>query len=792
MLEKMDFGKMDKTVLRYADFIIKWRWIVILLTLGLVGFAASGASNLGFSSNYRAFFSEENPELTAFESFQNTYTKNDNIMYVIQPADKDLTKAEVAEAVEKITKEAWQIPYAIRVDSVTNFQHSWAEGDDLTVDDLIRDGANLSSGALDDKWSTAKGEPLLYGNLLAEDMQATGVNVTLQYPEKEIHEVPAAAAKARAIADEVRAEYPDLKIALTGVSMLNNAFAEAGMQDAASLMPLMYLILIIVMIFTLRSFTGTISTVFVIGFAVVTAMGWAGHVGILLTPISITAPTIILTLAIADSVHILISMLNSMRDGMMKLDALRDSIRVNFLPVSITSVTTIVGFLSLNSLDTPPFHDLGNITAVGIAAAWLYSLTFLPAFVSLLPVKVKAKTTEPKGLAKWLESYARWVTAKRRTVLTVSTIAAVVMIALIPKIEINDQWVEYFDWSIPFRADAEFGMNELTGVYLIEYSVEAAGPGGISDPVYLQNLSNFTDWLRTQPEVEHVFSYTDIIKKLNKNMHGDDDGWYKVPDDRALAAQYLLLYELSLPYGLDLNDRVDIDKSATRITASLGNMTTKETRVFLDRSEGWLRDNTPKYMHAISTGPTVMFSYISERNIKGMLKGNAVAIVIISIIMMVALRSFGIGLLSLIPNGVPILMTFGLWAVVFGNIGMAAASVSAVALGIVVDDSVHFLTKYLRARREKGLDKAEAIHYAFSTVGIALIVTTVILTLGFLVMALSTFQINEQLGLMTAATMVVALIMDFTLLPTLLMVGHKDKEEKGSQNEDDTVPHPAE
>ena len=267
-------------------------------------------------------------------------------------------------------------------------------------------------------------------------------------------------------------------------------------------------------------------------------------------------------------------------------------------------------------------------------------------------------------------------------------------------------------------------------------------------------------------------------------MHGDDQNWYKVPDDRELAAQYNLLFELSLPYGLDLNDRVDISKGASRITATLGNMTTKEVRAFLDRSEAWLGDNTPEYMHSIPTGPTVMFSYISERNIKGMLKGNAVAIVIISIIMIFALRSFGIGLLSLIPNGVPILMTFGLWAILFGNIGMAAASVSAVALGIVVDDSVHFLTKYLRARREKGLDKAEAIRYAFSTVGIALVVTTIILTLGFLVMAASTFQINEQLGLMTAATMVVALIMDFTLLPTLLMVGHKDKEKKGSQNEE--------
>ncbi len=772
----MKHGKMDQWVLGYADFIVKWRIVVIALTLGLVGYTATGMPNLGFASNYRVFFSADNPELNAFESFQNTYTKNDNVMFVVQPADKDLTTAEFAAAIEDITEQAWQIPFAIRVDSVTNFQHSWADGDDLTVDDLIRNGDKMTAETLKGKWDIAKDEPILYGNLLARDREATGVNVTLQYPEVEIDEVPRAVAKARAIVADIQAKHPDLKVALTGVSMMNNAFMEAGMKDSATLTPIMYLILVIIMIFTLRSLTGTLSTVFVIGFAVVTAMGWAGHVGILLTPISVTAPTIVLTLAIADSVHIMISMLASMRDGMEKNEALKDSIRVNFLPVSITSITTIVGFLSLNTLDTPPFHDLGNITAVGILAAWLYSLTFLPAIVSFLPVKCRKQEGGATGLAKWLENYADWVTAKRRVVLMTSSVAAIVLISLIPRMEINDQWVEYFDWSIPFRADAEFGMNELTGVYLIEYSVEADGPGGVSEPLYLQKLSDFTDWLHEQPEVSHVFSYSDIMKRLNKNMHGDDPAWYKVPDQRDLAAQYHLLFELSLPYGLDMSDRVDIEKSATRITATLGNMTTKQTRAFLTRSQDWLKEYTPEYMHAVPTGPTVMFSYISDRNIKGMLKGNAVAIVIISIIMMFALRSFGIGMLSLIPNAVPILMTFGLWAVTFGYIGMAAASVSAVALGIVVDDSVHFLSKYLRARRERGMDKPEAIHYAFRTVGIAMVVTTIILTIGFLVMATSSFQINEQLGLMTAATMVIALVMDFTLLPALLLIGYKKSE----------------
>ena len=776
----------DNFTVKFAKAIIKFRWLVILFSvLSVVGFGY-GAKNLGFSNNYRVFFSDENPELTAFESFQNTYTKNDNIMFVIKPNKDKVFSPSVMDAVEKITEESWQIPYAIRVDSVTNFQYSYAEEDDLIVDDLIFEAKGLSDEFLAERQKIALKEPLLNGLLIAEDVGATGINVVLQYPEKSIMEVPASAGKAREIAEKIRAEYPDLTIALTGVSMMNNAFAEAGQKDSMTLMPLMFLILIVVMIVTLRSLSATIATIFVINFSLVFAMGIAGYMGILLTPISVTAPTIILTLAIADSIHILVSTFQNMRHGMEKKAALIDAIRINFMPVSITSLTTIVGFLTLNFSDSPPFWDLGNITALGIAAAWFYSLTFLPAAISLLPLKVKQRSESGKDatiLTRWLEGHGRFIVKYRRGVLSATTLLAVALIAMVPQIELNDQWVDYFDDSLEFRRDADFGMEHLTGVYQIEFSIPAKEVGGVSEPEYLQNLESFTTWLRGYEGVRHVYSITDIMKRLNKNMHADDESWYKLPERRDLAAQYLLLFEMSLPYGLDLNDRINIDKSASRVSATLDNATTKEVRAFIDASKAWLGENAPAYMQTQPTGATVMFSFISQRNIESMLIGNAIAIVAISFILMLALRSVSMGAISIIPNAVPILMTFGIWAITFHQIGMAAAGVSAVALGIVVDDTVHFISKYLRARREKGLNKADATIYAFRTVGAALVITTVVLTMGFLVMATSTFMINEQLGLMTAATMLVALFVDFTLLPSLLLLGDKSKVSNGDEQD---------
>ncbi len=766
----------DRWAIGLGDFVIRRRWFVIIATILMVAGVATGARHLEFANNYRVFFGADNPELVNFETFQATYTKNDNILFVVQPRDGKLFTPSQASAIERITEAAWLTPFAIRVDSVTNFQHSWSEEDDLTVENLIRRGETMSQAELDRRTAVALAEPLLRGNLIARDADTTGINIVLQYPEKSLTEVPEAVAHVRAVRAEIEKAFPDLTIALTGVSMLNNAFAESGQTDAMTLIPIMYGVLLVFMVVLLRSLSGTIATLLVIGFSTIAAMGFAGYMGIKLTPISITAPTIVLTLAIADSIHILVTQLGLMRDGADKITALKESIRMNALAVTITSVTTIVGFLSMNFSDAPPFHDLGNITAAGIAAAWALSLTFLPAVISLLPLRVRQQRRGGGRGARALERIADVVIGRYRSVLAIFGVVAVALTAMVPTIDLDDQWVKYFDHRVPFRGDAEFAIENLTGLYPVEFSVEAGEAGGISNPEYLENLDAFTAWLRTRPEVRHVYSYTDIIKRLNKNMHGDDPAWHKIPEDRKLAAQYLLLYEMSLPFGLDLNDRVNIDKSATRVTATLDEVTTVELREFLDTSAAWLRKNTPPAMHASPTSASVMFAFISERNIESMLRGNLVAVILIAVIMALALRSFAMGALSILPNAVPILMTFGLWALMVGQVGMASATVTATALGIVVDDSVHLLTKYLRGRREKGLTTEESIRYALRTVGPAILTTTLILATGFAVLAASTFKINAEMGLLTAIAIVLALVFDFLFLPALLMLG-KNKPE---------------
>ncbi len=760
------FKLVDLFAVNLTKLVINNRLMVVFLAILIAVGAGSGGRFLSFSTDYRAFFSDANPELIAFEKLQTVYSKNDNIIIVIEPKDKEIFTNNTLDAVEWLTEEAWQIPHTQRVDSISNFQYTYSEEDDLIVEDLVENAQALLPAELAKIKQIAMDEPLLYKQLISENGNATAINITLNYPQKELMEVPESVAKARALSSELSEKYPDLTISVSGVSMLNNAFSEAGFGDMQTLVPIMFGVILALTLLIIRSFTATFGTIIIIFLSSIFGMGMAGYFGIKLTPISASAPTIIMTLAIADSLHILISLKTFLREGMNKSAAITEAIRVNFMPVTITSLTTIIGFLALNFSDSPPFWHLGNITAMGIFMAWLLSLVLLPALMHLMPMKAPTKASKSDAMMTKLGDFV--VNNPKKLIVTLG-LSSLFLISFISRIEFNDQWAEYFDESIEFRQHTDQVVKNF-GVYPVEFSMPSQASGGISDPEYLQQLEKFTEYLRSQDVVKHVYSYSEIIKRLNKNLHGDDESYYKIPSEPELSAQYLLFYEMSLPFGLDLNDRINIDKSATRITATMGKTSTAQTKAFLEETQEWIKSNLPDYMQSIvPTSTQVMFTYIAERNVNNMIAGTIGAVLVISLILMFSLMNWRLGLLSLIPNGLPILTTFGAWAILVGEVGFSVATVASISLGIIVDDTVHFLSKYVRARDEKGLDASDSVKYAYKNVGVAILVNTVILASGFLVMTTSTFKVNYDMGMLTAIAIGFALILDFLLLPALLV-----------------------
>jgi hypothetical protein len=766
---------MSQFEIRFSQWVLRNRILIIIASLLLVAIAGAGTQYLSFTTNYRVFFSKENPQLLAFDAMEKTYAQSDNVMFVIEPHDHRVFTHDTLKAVDELTRKAWQIPYSRRVDSLSNFQHTESGDDELIVRDLYRDPESLSNRDIEEIRRIALSEPLLVRSLVSESGRVTAVNVTVQLPRKnEARETPEVVDYARELKRDIENHYP-VTIHLTGMAMMNNAFSESSIDDFIHLVPVSFGIMLVLLALLVGGITGTVTTLVVIAFSIICGMGLGGYLGMPITPPSATSPTIILTVAIANCVHILVSARFALQSGKDKPAALSESLRINLQPVFLASATTALGFLSMNFSDAPPFRHLGNFVALGVITSFVFSVTLLPAILSLLPFSArKLKVQEDSIMAR----VGDFVVAKRSALLWGMSLVIIALLFALPRNELNDIYLHYFDETIPFRTASDFTTENLTGLYTIEYSLDSGETGGISNPGFMQDVEAFVKWYRNQPETIQVTTITDTLKRLNMNLHNDDPAMYTIPDERDLTAQYLLLYEMSLPYGLDLNDRINVDKSSTRIIVRLKTISTKEFLALDARTQRWLQDNTTHIKSGYGSGPGIMFANIGQRNIRSMLVGTTVALILISLILVIALRSVKIGLVSLIPNLAPAAMGFGLWGFMVGEIGLSLSVVTTMTLGIVIDDTVHFLSKYLRARRENGLDPADAVRYAFRTVGRALVITSIVLAAGFLVLSTSSFELNSGMGLLTAIVIILALAADFLFLPPLLMKIEEKMNEK--------------
>ncbi|HHG3588293.1 TPA: RND family transporter, partial [Vibrio parahaemolyticus] len=717
----------------------KYSLLVLLATIFLIIVATIGGKNLYFRGDYDIFFDGTNKQLLAFDEIQTTFAKTDNLAIVIAPEDGDIFTPQTLSLIQKITVDAWQVPYSSRVDSIANYQHTEAFDDDLLVEDLLYSEYELTPERISKVKSIALSEPVLKSALVSEKGDVTVVNITVQLPEMDkTAEVEEVVSSINAMIDRYQRAYPDVTFHKAGIIAMNHAFMTAAQDDSSTLVPTMLVVILVFLTIMLRSILSVIATLIVIIGSVMATMGISGWAGMFLSTATVNVPTLIMTLAVADCVHVIATMRQSMKNGFTKVQSIERSIALNFVPILITSVTTAIGFLMMNMSDSPVLRDFGNLSALGVMVACFLSVTLLPALLKLLPIHVKMETSQDQKHV--MDHLGDFVVSQRRALLPLSVVVIVVCASLIPLNKVNDESVEYFGQRNEFRQAADFMEERISGMTNISIAIKTNESQGIAAPDFLNTIGEFSSWLRDQPETDHVATLADVYKRLNKNMHGDDEAYYLLPQERELAAQYLLLYEMSLPYGLDLNNQINVDKSSIKMVLTVANLGSVELVDLENRIYQWFAEHAPQYQ-VVASSPSLMFAHIGETNMASMLSTLPITLVLISALLIFALRSVRLGLISLMPNIAPAVIGFGLWALISGEINLGLSVVVTLTLGIVVDDAVHFLSKYQRARRE-GQTAEQAVRYAFHTVGRALWITTVVLVAGFSVLAMSSFRLN--------------------------------------------------
>lgn len=741
--------------------------IYSIVTVALfVVISGIGMHKLNFASDYKIFFDENDTELLRLEQLQGEFNRTENVFIMLEPKSGSIYTRDNIKLVFELTQALWKVPYTSRVDSITNYPHSSAMGDDIVIEEFVYEVEDISPDRVEFIRVHSRNEKDLLHKLITEDGRYTAINLTLNFPSNDVKsETLEVNAAVEIILDKMRIENPDVNFYHSGIAVLNGAFIKAAKRDFITLIPLMMICVLIATGWVLGSFKSAGLIFIVLLGSFVGSMGIAGWLGITLSAPSITAPLIAFTVIVASSIHLLNFVRKRLQRGDDGYSAVVSAYVHNGTPILLSHFTTIIGFLSMNMSDSPPFRDLGNMVALGVSFSLIQVIFVLPLLLSKLRLSTD-KINVKSHVDIFSLKMANVVTNNRYFLVIGFMTVAIAVSALSLKNQLDDNLIRYFDESVTFRSDADAIDQQFSGMYNIEYALYSGKESGIFEKDYLAFVENFETWLLSLDSVIAIDSPLHRIKDLNRLVNEGDSSFYRIPSDAVVAAQNFLLYEMSLPFGKDTGNYIKLDKSAMKISIRMHNSSSSQVMDLEQIINSWLDKHTPTNVRVVYSSPAVIFSHIGARSIKSLLEGAFIAMLIISIALIFVFRSLLLGVLSLIPNILPISATFGVWYLLSGHVSMGLAGVAAMTIGIVVDDTVHFLYQYVSGLK-KGLSPEESVRRTFENTMPAIILSSILLMGGFLLLTTSSFEKNSDLGLLTSITIFLALIFDMFLLPAL-------------------------
>lgn len=732
------------------------------MTFALVAFCCLSLfslSSVHLSNDFRVYFSQQNPQLEAFDQFEHQFGSHDSIALLAELKTGSWLTHDNLTKIEQYTQALWQLNTVTRVDSLTNYQYTYANNDTLFTQSLRELSSNPETLR-----QAIRHDPQLNNTYLSPDEQLAVVHASLDLNGLSSKDIKALYQQTTELKQKFAEQSPSVNFHLVGSIVSNVTLENAVKNDLLTLVPISYLVITIGLLLFFRSIKATLFTLIITSLSILFTFSLFSLFKQEFTPVAGFVPSVVLTLAVADCVHYLTSYRYLMRvEGLTSTNANQEAFRINLAPISITSITTAIGVLFLNLSDSPPYNDLGNMVAIGVTLAWILTICILPVALHYWPIHFRYR----KSSSSLLTNFSRSVMTHRK-IIFISLLLLILLSAWgISRLTISENWSKYFSERFELARAVNLLKDKFDRLHRYEL-VLSSETVSANSPDYLNVLDQLLNYLEHQKEVKHIQSYGYTLKRLNQNMHADMEAYFTMPESQPLAAQYLLLYELSLPEGLGVDQWITDDRSATRTSILLQPMNSEQLITF--------EQSLTKFFNSLDThdltlklsGMDHIFAHIAHRNIIQMILGSVIALLVISALIGLVLRSFKYGVISLLPNLVPGFIAYGIWGLTAGYIDLALSVVICMSLGIIVDDSVHFLTKYARAKHQLNKTTQHAIDYAFHIVGKALITTTVILVAGFATLIASPLTPTSSTGALLCLTLLVALIIDFTLLPIAL------------------------
>ncbi len=741
--------------------------LALLLGLGLAAAAGAGLARVRADFTHRGFFWDHDPYLRQFEAFERRFGNDDAVVIAVH-SPSGVFDMETAGLLRRMTDRMWHVPEIIRVDSLANYNWVHAEGDEIKVAPLFPDA--LTPEILGHRKGVALAHEVLPDYLVSRDATTALVVARVKPGLESAPNAGQIIGGTRKLLDELRAG--DHTFHVGGGPAVTFAFEEIAQKDLGRLLPMALASTAVFLVFTLRSLAGLLLPFVVLLLTVAATFGFAGWAGLTLTTMSTALPSILIATCVADTVHILVTFFEQGKRGHDRKTAARGALELNFLATFLTAFTTALGFASFAQADLKPVAGLGYMAAFGAMLAWALTYLVLGALLFILPVKMGRIRPESAALDQRLATrYTAFLGRHRRKAMAIAAVVTVGSFALAVRNEVNADPFKYFDKDVPVRIANEFVEKAVGGSRGFELVVSAGAEDGVKDPAFLRKVDALQTWIAAQPGITRTISLVDVLKQMNRSLHRDDQTHYRLPDDREAIAQELLLYTMSLPQGMDINDRITIKNDALRMTVLNTIATSREAVQMVEAIEAKAQDLG---LDAHGTGKYTLYQRTNGYVVKAFLTSTFTAIFSITLVMVIFLRSIKLGLVAMIPNLVPIVVGGAFLKLIGQPLDMGTVIVASVCLGIAVDDTIHVLANYRRLRSQ-GLPPDEAVASVLAHVGRALVATTAILVISFGSFVFADFTPNLYFGMLTAVILGVALLTDLTVTCAILMQSRRTR-----------------
>ena len=781
---------------RFGGFVHDNPFKILLLVVLLLAVPISHVPQIKMDTSTEGFMHENDPVLLTYNKFREQFGRDERIILAIE--DDNIFSVDFLTKLRNLHKEIEKsVPFLDDVTSLYNVRNTRGKGDQLITDDLLEpfpktaeEVANVKKRAMeshfykdlllsqDGKMTTVIIETDAYSHegeqkVSVEDEFSEGFDdkATQNTVEKrkfltdqENHKLLEALQK---VTDKYKAE--GLKIYMAGSPAVNNQLKAQMKSDMQKFMRITFLIILVFLFVVFRRVTAVFYPLLVIILSLVAtigAMAWSGTAFKLPTQI---VPSLLIVVSVGATVHILSIFFDTFNKTGDKREALSYTMKHSGLAIAMTSITTAIGVGSFAGSQVAPISDLGIFASLGVLISLFLTLTLLPALLSITTLKPKtSKTTD--ALDEVMKKLAIIPIKYTKTVLTLSAVFVILALFASSQVQLSHNPLKWFKPEVPTRIATEVIDQKMNGSVTIELVVDTGKVNGWQDPEQLKKLNElsakFEQYHDEYTHVGKVISLATIVKETNRALHENQEKYYTIPTKQDLVSQELLLFENS--GSDDLEDVVDSQFSKARVTIKLPwqdaiHSTKVLAYVTKEAQKTFAQDKVE------TTGMTPLLVNTFSQAIHSSVLSYLIAGAGITLMMMLILGSFRMGLLSMIPNLVPIIM--GLLVMYMGKmpLDMFTLLIGSIAIGLAVDDTIHFMHNFKRYYLESG-DPAKAIEQTFFTTGKAMVITSIVLSLGFFAYLAANMISVQNFGVITGSVILFALFADLLLAPALMMV----------------------